>query len=309
MQKALMTVLYTGILLKFRPVCRYGIFFVVISFKTHIMKTIFTLCFTGTLLLTNVAKAQQFGLTSDVVIGQGEGLNSASLPLHGGFSYGFLYSPKRSPFSFGYRNAMNIYSSTMRKELPFYREDYVHSVANISNTNMISQHILFTRIEINKNGGFSPFIEIGGGYAKYKSKWSATDPYESNNNDCEGYVDQGTFFKSGTFMANASAGVNIKFNKLSNRDNCTGIWLTMAVDYTRGGMVSYLNSKTNALHFYYDQGTPILTGNPRSPVSTHDHGGNSVAPGGCYSPYSPYYERHELIQLRIGLTMVIGNCK
>lgn len=276
--------------------------------KTYPMK-IFTLCFTATLLLANVSKAQQFGFTSDMLIGQGEGLNSSSLPMHGGASYGFLYSPKKSPFSFGYRNSMNFYSTITLDELPFYREDYVHDVADITNTNSISQHILFTRIEINKNGGFSPFIEVGGGYARYKSKWSASDPYESSNDNCEGYLDQGKFFKSGTFMANASAGVNIKFNKLGNRDNCSGFWLTLAVDYAAGGKVSYLNSKINALHFYYDQGEPILTGNPRSPVGTHDHSGNSIAPGGRYNAFTPYYEKHELIQLRIGLTMVIGDCK
>jgi hypothetical protein len=273
------------------------------------MKSIYIICITGLFLLSGISQAQQVGFTFDGMAARGEGLNGRSMPAHAGFSYGFLFSPKKTPFSFGYRNAMNLYSFTTRDELPFYREDYVHDVANVTNSNTISQHVLFTRIEINKNGGISPFIEAGAGYARYKSKWSAVDPYENSNDNCEGYLDQGTYFKTGTFIANASAGVNFKFDKLGNRKNCSGVWLTLAVDYSVGGKVNYLNSKMNATHFYYDQGSFVLTGNPRSPVSSHNHG-NSIMPGGCYDDFqNSYYEKHELMQLRIGFTLVVGNCK
>lgn len=274
------------------------------------MKSILYTSLLAIAICTNIVNAQQFGMNGDLIVGKGLKSMSATVPLHSGVSYGFFYSPKFSPFSFGYRNVLNCYSSYTKNELPFYREDYVHEVANISNTHSISQNILFSRIELFKNKGISPFVEVGGGYARYKSKWSATDPYESSNDNCEGYLDNGKILTSGTFIASASAGVNFKLNKLSGKNNCSGVWLTIALDYTRGGKVNYLNSELNNNQFYYGQGVPILTSNPRTGAATHDH--QSIAPGGCYENYfdqQSFYERHEIMQVRMGVSMVMGNCK
>ena len=278
--------------------------------KTPPMKTSLTLVCFAICLMPFFIKAQQVGFSGDVVVGQGLNSMKKTIPVHGGVSYGFTYTPKKSPVTFGYRNALNLYSTTTKNELPYYREDYVHEVANISNNHKISQHIIFTRIDINKKGAVSPFIEAGGGYARYKSEWTATDPYENNNNSCEGYMGHGSFYKSGTFIANASTGVNIKLNKLSGKNNCSGVWLTFAIDYSTGGKVNYLNSKLNNEQFYYEVGTPALTDQPRRSVS---HTAASTMAAGAsmenYYKQSSYKEKHELVQVRVGVTMVVGSCK
>ena len=125
-------------------------------------------------------------------------------------------------------------------------------------------------------------------------------------------MDQGTFYKSGTAIVNGSAGVNIKFNKLGGRSNCAGTWLTLAVDYSRGNTVNFLNSKIDNSQFWYDQGAPLVPATqPRSTGMGHNHGSgsSSVMPGGCYMNSGCFNAKHELLQFRVGLIFMVGNCK
>lgn len=270
------------------------------------MKTHLLLLSSAILMVCSPAKAQRFGLFMDGSLGAGQNKMSSSIPLHGGAGMGFYFSPGNSPLSFGYRVHGSFYSYVCHHELPFYRNDYVHEVANISNTNSISQNFFFARLEFFQNKFVSPFMEASGGWARYKSKWTAVDPYENQNDNCEGYLDQGTFFKDATAIAGGSAGINFKFNKLKGNTDCFGLWLTFAVDYTVGGYVNYKNAKLNPGHFYYDQGVQYADGaRPRS--------SNTIMPGGCYEDghtSSDFFtNKHELLQFRIGLSFNFGRCK
>ncbi|HYG51715.1 MAG TPA: hypothetical protein VD905_12470, partial [Flavobacteriales bacterium] len=129
------------------------------------MKLIYTLCFSAIIFSAHTTTAQTVGFNTDAFVGTGQNQLATGVPVHGGVAWGFFFSPAKTPFSFGYRNNINWVSSYTVKEVPFYREDYVHTVANISNFHNISQHILFVRLELNKNGFISPFAEGGLGYA------------------------------------------------------------------------------------------------------------------------------------------------
>lgn len=254
--------------------------------------------------ISSVNAQMKFGASFDVLAGQAVRQNASVVPFHGGIGASFFLTSKRLPFAFGYRVNGNYYSAVTKKEMPFVREDYVHEVADICNSHNITQNVLFFRAELNKNGFVSPYAEIGGGWANYKTRWSAMDPYERSNDNCEGYEDSGLILSDYTMTANGTAGVNLKFN--NKKKNCSGFWLNLAVDYSYGQNVKFLNSKINDEQFSYQSGLNVTqNGAPRHSTTTGNSNGSEVQS----APMPPFFTgRHELVQFRVGFVMVIGNC-
>lgn len=279
------------------------------------MKKIFTPFILSFFLLPTTLSAQ-FGIETDIMLGSGMHQLQKTVPFHGGIGMGLFWNIKQSPLSVGWRVNGNFYGSSEQNEVPFYNEHYVHEVANITNTHTLSMNVFYLHAEVNRNGRIAPFVELGGGWASYKSRWSALDPYEQTNDDCKGYHQTGSIMTSRTPTINASAGINIKFHQWGNNQKCSGLWLTLACDYSRGNHVEHLNSKLNSQQFYYDMGTPPATTNTLHPR----HGDMNSNPGTStgtapeitddeYLAQSVYHAKHEYLQFRIGLTWFFGKCR
>lgn len=277
-----------------------------------VLPLLFVLPFTST---------AQFAIESHLVMGAGMNQLNRTVPFHAGLGMGLSYNMLSSPVSIGWRVNGNFYSTYSQDQLPYYREDYVHEVADISNSHTISLNSFFVRGEVNRHGFVSPFAELGGGWAAYKTRWSASDPFEQSNDDCEGYVESNKFMSEKTPVVTASAGVNLKLHNLG--DKCSGIWITLAVDYSRGKEVYHLNSKLNHAQFYYDAGAPIVSNTsptatpamqPRHGDGNHDHHNMTPNTVSTEIPDEEYYRqpvfksRHEFLQLRVGVTWFIGKC-
>lgn len=253
----------------------------------------------------------QIGMQSDIVVGTGVGSMQHLMPVHGGMSFGLFYKMKSTPLSFGYKWSGNFYSANCKMMMPFYRNDYVHGVADIANNHTISSHLFYSRYELFNNAGVTPFIEVGGGIASYSTRWSATDPYQNSNDDCEGYIASDKFFSDNTLMAQGSTGLIFKLNKLSKKERCYGVWLMLAADYSRGGKVKFLNSKLNDAQFYYvpgeaPQGQTLRHGDMISGSTSSMT--NEMPEENIFD--KPFYEaRHELLQFRASVVFFFGNCK
>lgn len=278
------------------------------------MKKIFTL---SLILSFPFMAGAQWGVETSFILGSGYGQMQKTVGLHGGVGGGFFYSLPSVPLSLGWRVAGNSYGCTEREDMPFYADDYVHQVARISNVHNITLNNFYVRYELNHKGGLVPFAELGGGWAKYKTRWSAVDPFEQSNDDCEGYLESGKVMVNRTPSLTASAGLTFKFNRWGNRNNCSGFWLTVAADYSRGSQVTHLNSKLNPQQFNYDnqyKQPAVVSDVPRPRHGSHQHTVDTPAAepemtDDQYLAQPQYKARHELLQCRITLTWFFGGCK
>lgn len=106
------------------------------------------------------------------------------------------------------------------------------------------------------NRNFFPYIELGGGHARYRQNWNSRGAFtEDATPDCPKYEhhERGWIHKAGTFYASGELGLMFRYPRQSKPDG-KGAFFGFSVRYERGGLVDYADPSSQKQHFYYDSG-------------------------------------------------------
>lgn len=105
---------------------------------------------------------------------------------------------------------------------------------------------------------FFPFLELGGGHARYRQNWSANgklNMYHEPGEDCpmDEFRQQGSIHRNGTFFVSSEVGFMIQYPGHRSK-NGKGLHFGFSIRHEIGGLVDYAQVNKNPQHFYYDSG-------------------------------------------------------
>ncbi len=103
---------------------------------------------------------------------------------------------------------------------------------------------------------FFPYIELGGGHARYRQKWNTRGELNQDPTDhCPTYqhAKSGHINQSSTFFASGEIGFMLQYPGKYSTDG-KGAFFGFSVRYESGGEIRYADPKSHRQHFYYNSG-------------------------------------------------------
>lgn len=110
---------------------------------------------------------------------------------------------------------------------------------------------------------YFPFVELGGGHARYRQRWKTQgelvdDPESMEGHKKYAHKTSGYLNQSATFFVSREMGILIKvlpFDVLKKfNEKRAGWYMGISVRYEIGGIINYTNPMNNPRHFYYNSG-------------------------------------------------------
>jgi hypothetical protein len=247
----------------------------------------------------------QFQGQIDGILGSGRGAMQFNAPFQFGWQGGLFYQLPSTPVAFGLTYGASQYAYSTRDNQPFFRDDYIHDVADITNTSNVRLYNTAFRFQPFSENIVSPFIELNGGMATYVSKWSAMDPFESHNSDCPGYIGNGRLMRSRTWTASAAMGGRLNLSQLLDPyGTCPGQYLVISANFLTGGEVDHLNARKNPDHFDYPVHDPklLVLAQPHVPRASQQgsDGKRVIAHNQQADASTPFRDRHSWVQFKVG---------
>jgi len=185
-------------------------------------------------------------------LGEMKGLN------YFGMSTEFGYRIPETPFMINTFYSGGKFNRS-EEQLPMYTEEsgYSDDVRIRSNGGIrnLGLRVRYTPSYFD-NRNFFPYIELGGGHARYRQNWTSRgDLTEDSTPDCPHYQhhERGWIHKSGTFYASGELGCMFRYPGQSKPAG-KGAFFGFSVRYERGGLVNYADPSSQKQHFYYDSG-------------------------------------------------------
>lgn len=103
---------------------------------------------------------------------------------------------------------------------------------------------------------FFPYIELGGGHARYRQRWNTRGELTPDaTDDCPKYqhVKTGHINQSSTFFGSGEIGFMFQYPGKYSIDG-KGAFFGFSVRYETGGTIRYADPSTHRQHFYYNSG-------------------------------------------------------
>lgn len=104
---------------------------------------------------------------------------------------------------------------------------------------------------------FFPYLELGGGHARYQQNWTTQGltpgSYEPDEYCPKNYESRGSINRNGTFFVSSEVGFMIQYPGFKNEIG-KGVYFGFSVRHEIGGLVEYAQVNKNPQHFYYESG-------------------------------------------------------
>jgi hypothetical protein len=230
----------------------------------------------------------------------------------GGIGYDVGYELPNSSFGiYGFYNTGSY--SRMKEDLPIFRPMYGQETLPIINNSTASTYgikLRYTPFKF-KYQRFNPYIEIGGGFARYKSFWKSNgtsinnvnvNPYIENDEECpkKPFEERERIMRNTTLMSMAEIGFTYRltkdgvFSEKSGIKDNSGLYLSLSARLEYGGLVRYNNIKNHPYRFYYDSGLS----------NTQDYPYSHLVPSRI-TPSNFEMGRHSMLVFQLSLSKLI----